>query len=91
MKSFQKQVKTVLVLVLHIIGVMAVDNPANLCRLEGAVLQQVNGHDRIAGIPRDTCPLLGRLAGVKVHRLQHVLGVSRRNVRLDAGSKACDL
>lgn len=89
MKSFQKQVKTVLVL--HIICVKAVDNPANLCRLEGAVLQQVNGHDHIAGIPRDTCPLLGRLAGVKVHRLLHVLGVSRRNVRLDAGSKACDL
>lgn len=67
---------------------MAVDNPTNLCRFEGAVLQQVDGHDHVAGIPGDTWPLLGRLAGVEVHRLLHVLGVSGGNVRLDAGSQA---
>lgn len=70
---------------------MAVDNPTNLCGLQAAVLQQVNGHHHIAGTLRDACPLLGRLAGVKMDRLQHVLGLSGSDVRLDAGSRACNL
>lgn len=70
---------------------MEVDYPTHLCRFEAAVLQQVNGHHHIAGALRDACPLLGRLAGVKVDRRLHVLSLSRSDVRFDAGSTVCDL
>lgn len=86
-----KTTSLVLVLVLRFHVSRSDVSPTNLCRFEGAVLQQVNGHDDITGVPGDPGPLLGRLAGVELQRLLHVLGVSGSDVGPNAASKAGDL